>query len=289
MKWALLWLLQAAVAMAQSPGTPRFEVASVKATGPAHGPGSTHGGPGTNAPGQITWTKMSMRYLLQHIYGLKDYQIIGPEWFDTDGFDIVAKVPAETTKEQLNIMVRNLLADRFKMTVHPDSKPMRAYVLTVGPGGKKFTETKTPLRQPPSADGPLPPPKLQMAPDGYPDLSPAGGRKIGILIMNGRGRLRYTRVAMSSLSDLLTIETGKPIVDQTGLTALYDFDLYWVSQKPGMAAPIAPPDAALPAAQDPGPNIIEAVQKQLGLKLELRTAPIPVLVVDHVEREPIGN
>ncbi|HUA62118.1 MAG TPA: TIGR03435 family protein [Verrucomicrobiae bacterium] len=56
-----------------------------------------------------------------------------------------------------------------------------------------------------------------------------------------------------------------------------------------MAAPVAPPDAALPAAQDPGPNIIEAVQKQLGLKLELRTAPIPVLVVDHVEREPIGN
>ena len=62
-----------------------------------------------------------------------------------------------------------------------------------------------------------------------------------------------------------------------------------ISQKPGMAAPVAPPDAALPAAQDPGPNIIEAVQKQLGLKLELRTAPIPVLVVDHVEREPIGN
>ena len=170
---------------------------------------------------------------------------------------------------------------------------MPGYVLSVAAGGIKFHETTTLPRQAPSADDQSkkpPPAEFLLAPDGYPDLSPAGGRKLGCAIFGGgRGRCRFSRASMKTLLDFLIGETGKPVVDRTGLTGLYDFEIYWVSQRPGMPATTTPSDTGVPVPQDPGIDLFTALRRELGLKLEAQVVPVPVLVVEHADRMPAGN
>src|SRR5690242_11790645 len=118
------FLLGAIVAFGQAPLT--FEVASVKPSAPGWERGGVffgppRGGPGTPDPGQITWTYANMIYLLTVAYDVKAFQITGPAWITTQRYDIVAKVPAGATKQQLSAMWRNLLAERFGLVVHHEA------------------------------------------------------------------------------------------------------------------------------------------------------------------------
>src|SRR6185312_4345924 len=155
-----------------------FEVASVKPAAPpsANGRGmimfrAPSGGPGTKDPGRINYPFISLKNLLMNAYDVKNYQITGPGWLDTERFDINATMPPETTKEQFRVMLQNLLAERFKVAIHRESKELPAYVLTVGKGGPKMKESDpvaTAADGDPSLPPPPPPSPPAMGPDGFP-------------------------------------------------------------------------------------------------------------------------
>ena len=168
-------------AIAQTPPADKsltFEVASIKPASlptPGNGPmliRGPSGGPGTKDPGRINYPYMSLKNILMIAYDVKNYQVNGPAWLDTERFDVTATMPPETTKEQFRIMLQNLLIERFKMTVHKESKELPMYSLIVNKAPKmKETALTSP---PPDSDGgpprPLGPPKI--GPDGFPVMPP---------------------------------------------------------------------------------------------------------------------
>jgi len=290
-----------------------FEVASIKPAAP-QGNGrmmvGARGGPGTVDPGRYSTFNMPLKLLLTQAYGVRDFQISGPGWLDTERFDITAKVPPGTTKDQFKVMLQNLLAERFKMEVHREQKDLPLYTLSVGKGGPKLKETELDpgALTAPMNDGsgpgrggaqsvPLPPPR----PGEFPKL-PAG--RPGMLVMFAEGHLRMTAVGqgVSNLADFLSTQLGRPVVDKTGLTGKYDFQMDFApepGQGPmrGMALGPPPPGAggggegSGPAASvsEPGaPNLITAVQ-QLGFKLDSGKGPVDLIVIDKAEKVPTEN
>src|SRR5947209_8710373 len=180
-----------AVCFAQS-----FEVASIK---PAPPPSDPHkfmvgmrGGPGTPDPGQITYSNVTIRNVLMNAYDVKEFQISGPAWLNNERYDITAKVPPGTTKEQFKLMLQNLLAERFKVTLHHETKDLPMFALVVAKGGSKLKES-APLPPPPTDGGPGEAPnsygaapKTTFNKDGMPQL-PAGTRG-GTMMMASAGK-----------------------------------------------------------------------------------------------------
>ena len=124
--------------------SPTFEVASVKPAEPQTGMGirvMMRGGPGSADPGQITYSNVSLKNVLTIAYAVKGYQINGPKWLDSERFDIVAKIAKGATKEQFQLMLQNLLAERFKLTLHHETKELPMYALVVGKSGPKLKES----------------------------------------------------------------------------------------------------------------------------------------------------
>jgi uncharacterized protein (TIGR03435 family) len=290
--------------------SPTFEVASVKPAEPQT-PGlmrvQMRGGPGTPDPGQLTYTNVSLKNILTNAYGVKGYQINGPKWLDSERFDITAKIPKDATKEQFRIMLRNLLADRFKLSVHHETKELSIYALVVAKGGPKMKEsvedaTAAPPTPPPGAGYGAPPElgRIKVGADGMPQLPPGMRRNgtISMIMMNGRQHMVANGAPVSVLINTLADQLGRPVVDATGLTAKYDITLDFVPES--MSGPMGmmppPPDGgpgggAPPAsAQDSSaPSIVTALQEQLGLKLEQRKGPVDLLVIDSVEKVPTEN
>jgi uncharacterized protein (TIGR03435 family) len=289
-----------------------FDAASVKpATPPTpNGRGMVmfagpSGGPGTKDPGRINYPYMSLKNLLMNAYDVKNYQITGPGFLDTERFDIIATMPPETTKEQFRVMLQNLLAERFKLTVHRETKELPMYELSVARGGPKMKESP-PVAPTADTDAPSqPPPPLpsqpKIGPDGFPILPmPTGGRGgIFTMMMPGRARLMATRQTMQDLAARLTSQLNRPVTDATGLSAKYDFTLTFapdgVMGPMGMAPPPPPPPGAggndsvfVPEGEAP-PTLFAAIQAQLGLKLEAKKGNVEIIVVDHIEKTPTEN
>src|SRR5580658_874124 len=187
-----------------------FDAASVKPAAPPHGRGmmilnsAPSGGPGTKDPERIHYSFTTLRNLLTNAYNVKSFQITGPAWLDTERFDITATVPPNTTREQLRAMLQNLLAERFKMTIHRDSKELPIYSLLVGKNGAKLKES-TVAAAPKEDSEPVqlqPPPIPKMGPDGFPILPPRPpGSPITMFIMNGRARIGAQGNSMQDLAD----------------------------------------------------------------------------------------
>ena len=281
-----------------------FEVASVKPAAPIIGNRIAvmlRGGPGTPDPGQITYTNVTVKNVLTAGYGVKSFQISGPGWLDSERYDIVAKVPRGATKAEFMVMLQNLLAERFKLTLHREKKDLPMYALVVGKNGPKLKESvDEPKVGDPAADGPpLPPGKLPMGKDGFPVLPPgAGGRgSTSMVLMNGNARMTANRQPMAGLAEMLSGQLDLPVVDMTELKGNYDFTLYFAPEGlAGMRLPaglppppvVEPPAANAPEAQS-SPNLFTALQEQLGLKLEQRKGPVELLVIDHLEKTPVEN
>jgi uncharacterized protein (TIGR03435 family) len=259
------WLLPfaACAASAQTVDAPAaFEVASVKLSAREQWRDRFHvavgslmrGGPGTGSPGQISFTSASLITLIASAYGVKTYQISGPAWFDAVSFDIVAKVPAGATKRQVDVMLRNLLAERFALRLHHEKRDLPVYTLTVGKNG----------------------PKMKLCED------PEAGGEMGP--WNGGARLVAPNWTMQGLADFLSPRLDRPVLNRTGLTPRYDFTLYWLAEN--MEMPARP---AADEAPEPAPNIFSAVQEQLGLKMQRSTSTVDMLVIDHAEKTPTEN
>ena len=259
---ASLMVLSCGAAFGQ--GSPAFEVASVK---PAEPPSAgmmglrvgMRGGPGTPDPGQINYSNVTLKNVIQNAYGVKGFQITGPKWLDSERFDIVAKVPQGATKEEFKLMLQNLLAERFKLTLHRESKDMPMYALVVGKNGPKMKEVVDENPVPgttasapggpsgsggPSAFAPPPPPppsngpntgfamggaapaRISVGADGQIKLPPGMG-KGGLMMMMSAGRMHLVGNGqpVAALVEAISNQMGRPVIDETGLKGKYDFDL----------------------------------------------------------------
>src|ERR1039457_7369094 len=198
--------------------TPTFEVASVKPAEPQP-MGQMRimmsGGPGTPDPGQLTYSNASLKDILINAYGVKGYQISGPKWLDSERFDIVAKIPMGATKEQFRLMLQNLLAERFKLTLHHETKELPMYALVVGKGGHKLKESVEDDAAAGAApqggaagDAPPPPPgagyggapvmgRMKVGADGMPQLPANMGKNNMMVIDRKSTRLNSSHLVIS--------------------------------------------------------------------------------------------
>ncbi len=260
---------------------PTFEVASVKRSPPVPPTGGVYfgparGGPGTPDPGQITWSYATLRGLLMTAYDVKEYQIDGPAWMNTERYDIVAKVPEHATREQVRVMWQNLLAERFAMMLHHESKEFQVEELVIGKGGPKLKDTTF---DPTVLVDPGPPTfdkNRELAGPGYVTT---------FNMINGEAHTVAKGQPLSKLTTMLGNQLHRPVLDKTGLTGKYDFSLDFKVDLRAMG-----PAAPTPAdnAPDPGPDLAAAVQ-QLGLRLVPGKAMLDVLVIDKAEKVPTDN
>jgi uncharacterized protein (TIGR03435 family) len=299
-----------------------FEVASIKPSVMPGGRGMIRiggrGGPGSADPSRATYNFSSLRDLLMDAYSMKRHQIAGPDWLDAQRFDVVAKVPDGATKEQVRIMLQNLLADRFKLAVHRETKELPMYALVVGGGkGPRLKESAVadapPAANPASKDGESPGPMggLKIGADGCPETPAVMAiRPANFQVMTPNGACMISNgQSIPGLADQLSNQFDRPVVDMTGLKGKYDIKLRFdPSSMPGLGgmggmmkgAPM--PADGMPARRgdgtgrdpnaeerEPAPSIFAALQEQLGLKLEARKGSVDLLVVDHIEKTPTEN
>jgi len=222
------------------PQHPEFEVTSVK----PHS--SSEGSPHVSIardPGRLTYTNITVRGLIQEAYGLKVYPISrGPDALSTDRYDVIAKVSPDASKEQRMLMLQALLAERFKLIVHRETKELPIYALVAGKSEPKFREVQD--------DG------------SAAEISSAGGHQI-----------KAHHVSMKLLAATLQGYIGDTVVDATGLPGLYDLNLDFNVDE---------------STSSEGPTVFEAVQRQLGLKLEAGKGQVEVVVIDHVEKPSVN-
>ena len=286
---------------------PTFEVASVKPSAPSPEGRirvGMRGGPGSPDPGQITYSNVSLKNIVQNAYNVKGYQISGPNWLDSQRFDIVAKIPKGATKEQFQKMLQNLLAERFKLVLHHETKELPMYALVVGKNGPKLKESP---KEDPAATAAAPPPtppmdgaRMRVDKDGKPQLPPGMGKGAMMMMMSPNGvQLTANGVKIGALAELLSNQVGRPVTDETKLTGEYDVSLNFAPENMGgplggMPPPPPPPDGGpihSVGGSDSGgaPTISVAIQEQLGLKLEAKKGPVDLLVIDSMEKVATEN
>ena len=299
-------LLVAAQGPAAAASPLRFEVASVRPSGPLPGGRSGRGGQVPSSPQRLTYERALFRALLMDAYGVQRDRIKGPEWATADAvnggalFDVSAIVPPGATKEQVATMLQNLLQERFKLAVHRETAQSSGFALVVAGGGPKLTPSAGPVRESERATvGARGFIDVQVEKDGFPNLAP--GRNMGGMFGAGTVRLRFRDYPMSDLVQQFSFALGLRLVDRTGLSGRYDFTLEFMPPESGippgiftMALSPGQTVAPNPAGPSPGqldsiPIVSSAMERQLGLKLEAARIPEEILVIDHAERTPTEN
>jgi uncharacterized protein (TIGR03435 family) len=205
----------------------------------------------------------TMAQLVTTAYNFKQGAFVGggPSWTHWDRYDIMAKIPPGTTLDAARIMLQNLLAERFKLVVHPGDVPVPAYLLTVA-NAKSNLKTST------AADG-----SCQFKP-----MSPPAPGSIPSMELNCHSATMDSLV--NTLADMRGggyMDYGTPAIDDSGLKGGYDFDLKWT------------PQYVITQAGTDGVSLAQALEQQLGLKLTLKTTPRPGIIIDSVNREPTPN
>jgi uncharacterized protein (TIGR03435 family) len=251
-------------------------------------------------PTSFNMTNIPLRILLTQAYRLSNYQLVGgPNWLDSERFDIVAKAPEGSRPDQVPLMLRGLLADRFKLKVHAETRETQVYLLVLarddgklGPKLSKSTDDceKVLAERRAAAEaargrgaGPVPftPPGPNEKPVCTINMRPTPVPN-GMPLLNFRGGGQPMQTLVSQISSFL----NKRVVDKTGLTGLYDFEMQFsmggqmplTTQAPGSGSSTTPT-----APVDDGPTMFDAV-RELGLKLESERGPVEHLVIDSVER-----
>lgn len=230
---------------------PAFEIADIHAS-----PASRY--PAMRAafrPGHIELKQATMVDLIAAAWGVEPNQVFGgPSWLELDRFDIVASTSANASQQAVRQMLESLLTDRFGLAVHPDQKPMPAFVLSAGTGKPKMTQSEPNtapgcVRQPQSSEISLP------------------------AVCRGVTMRMFAQQLRNAAGDYLEA----PVIDQTNLEGAWDFTFKWTSRD------------RLAAAGSDAITIFDAIDKQLGLKLESRQVPARVVVVDRVNRTSTPN
>jgi uncharacterized protein (TIGR03435 family) len=259
--------LLSAAGFAQTPAAkPTFQIADVhvitrRAQNSGIGiPAMSRVEDGVLRAGRYEIRRATMLSLIRIAYGVDADTIVGgPAWLETDRFEVIAKAPPGTSPDTAKLMLQALLADRFKLVVHKDTRPIQGFVLSVGKGKPKLKEA--------DASG-EPGCEFQQRPMPAPDFIPPLTVACRNITMEA-----FAPTVRGMANDYLT----GPLLNSTGLKGAWDFDLKWTDK--GLLT--------LPGAD--GVTVFDAVDKQLGLKLEPGKVPMPVLVVDSVNQKPTAN
>ena len=222
-----LVVLAAVEAFAQSaPPLPQFEVASVKLSPPPTG-NFIMRRLGPPDPGMINYGNFTLKSLISRAYGVKDYQVSGPDWINTVGYDVVAKVPAGVSSDQVPLMLQALLAERFKLALHRESKTIDVYALIVAKGGPKLKESDPAELAVPgrggSGPGDAPPPTPP--PGATPGKSLPPGPGVRMMVGPNGGRQIGGHMTMDQLTGAMSFFMDRPVLDLTGLKGTYDVDM----------------------------------------------------------------
>lgn len=232
----------------------KFEVASLKPSPP----GGRGGGIRPTLGGErYVATNIPLKLLITVAYRVKAEQVVGgPDWMNTDLYDMNAKAEKPSSVEDLHLMLQDLLAERFKLKFHRETKEMPVYALTVDKNGPKLLAHEA-----------------QSAGDPWIDQT-----QEQFLHM----KMHATFVPMEYFAWRLAQMLDRPVLDQTKLKGGYDFDLAYTRELP----PGLPEGAVLNGVpvDTSGPSIFEAIQKQLGLKLERQKGPVEIMVIDRAEK-----
>jgi uncharacterized protein (TIGR03435 family) len=258
-KYVALALLYLGVANAQGPDT--FEVASIKLGDPLAN-GTSMGF--QNGAG-FKLENGTLKQIVQYAYNLREFQLTGVAgWMISERYNILAKgvldegpstYLAMNDKQRaagfalIRKRLQNLLADRFHLAIHNETRDLPIYALVVAKSGLKM-ESNT-------------------SPDGSPQS-----------MMTNRSVFKATRASLDQIAENLAGVTGRPVRNETGLTGFYDLKVEWTPD----AAPAAPGAPDKPVETATGPTLFTALQEQLGLKLEAKKGPVEIVVVDRAER-----
>ena len=222
-----------------------FDAATVKPNNSGSGSSGTES---TN--GLLRITNQTLLRMIQYAYDVRDFQISGgPAWIRSDRYDVIAKPEGSVHDQQLRQMLQSLMAERFKLQLHRQTQEGPTYALIIGKNG----------------------PKLQSTSAGASDNSGISTNSNGVTT-----KMKGTQVTMVELAASLGNRVGRPVIDKTGLSGKFDFELSWVADLATNT-----PD---PAADNSGPSIFTALQEQLGLRLDSQKGPIETLLIDHAEK-----
>ena len=236
------------VGRAQAPASlPAFEVATIKASNAASAPMSIRRLPG----GRLVTSNTPLAMLINWAYQLDEGRLLGaPKGLDAIRFDVAANAPEQDpVAGRMQLMMRTLLAERFKLVVHHETRELTAYTLVSDTGGPKVRALNT--------------------------AEPAGPNPFN---MSDSGRLTGTRVTADMLAIVLSNQLGRPVRNVTGFTGAFDFVLRWSPD--AATATLDDPDR---------PSLFTAVREQLGFRLVARKMPVDVIVIDHVDSTPTEN
>jgi len=283
-------LLAFALAALAQEKSPSFEVASIRPIGDAEmnrRPGAVATrGPGAD-PQIFSLNPTSMQYLLLTAFKVNGLRVVGPSWADNEMYELHAKFPEGVGRDKLDVLLLNLLIERFGLQFHRENRELPAYELVIAKGGIKMQEsgpaTANGLEFKETDKGPT----LVTSRDKYGLLQLPFGRKGMLLFGLGGGKSRYSG-RMQDMKGILTMcETRlkKPVIDKTGLTGNYDFNLDFSSGAPASPNPAGPPVDEAPESAPP----FEVAIETLGLKLQSVKAPVEVIVIDKLNRAPTEN
>lgn len=253
-----------------------FEAASVKPSDPNNGPGI---GIRRQPGGRFNTFNSPVRMLITFAYQIQNYQLVGgPDWVGSTRYDIVAKFEGDpppvrpgTGADHMMLATRTLLAERFKLKVHRETRELDIYALMMArPDGKPGPNLK------PAGNDCSP--EAIASRRGSPPPAPGTGPVCGIQWL--AGRVRFGGYPLALFANSVSGQVGRAVVDRTALSGNWDFEMKY-------AAP--PPQGPLPAGVEPppldpdAPDLFTAVREQLGLKLEATKGPVEVLVIDSIE------
>jgi uncharacterized protein (TIGR03435 family) len=267
-------------AAAQTAGDPAFEAASVRPNTSGNAGWRLQPQPG----GRLSGTNVPAAALIRFAYNLPDFQIFGgPGWLASDRFDIAAKAEGDPPIDQKRLMLRRLLAERFKLTTHTETRELPIYALVMarsdGRLGPQLRRSEADCaRAVLSLDdwaGVGPSPKEGPPSCGFFGLSPSTD------LPKGRGGFAFRGLTMEMFAKRLVMIVRRTVSDQTGVTGYFDADFDFVAEMPP-----PPPPPGLPSAfgTEPFPTVFTVLPEQLGLKLDSRRGPVEVLVIDRIEQ-----
>jgi uncharacterized protein (TIGR03435 family) len=217
---------------------------------------------GMQPGGGFSASGINLRMLIMQAYNVRGHQITGgPAWMNTDRYDVKAKaegLPDRVPPEVLRPMLQALLAERFQLQLHKETKEMPVYALVAGKGPHKLK------------------------------ASESGGAETRHMMRSGPGQTTLQGTTMAGLAQMLAQPLGRPVTDKTGIEGKFDIDMRWTPEPGqgfgGFGTGGPPPPEAIAASDTGGPSIFTAVQEQLGLKLETQKGPVEIIVVESAAK-----
>jgi uncharacterized protein (TIGR03435 family) len=265
---------------AQEQSKEQFEVATIKVNKSGDFRQFIQRAPGN----RVNVTNLPVRQLITFAYQLAPFQLVGgPSWIGNDRFDVIAKLqgdpvfaPPGSGADPIQRAMQTLLADRFQMKIHRETREVDIYALVMAkPGGVPAAGLK---KSDLDCAGMARARRGQPPPQGPPPMPPGAG-PIPCSIMGSPGMIRFGGFPLSQITTMLGGMTGRMVVDRTGLTGNWEFVLTFAAEQRGQP----PPGVDLPPVDPTAPSIFTALQEQLGLKLEATKGPVEVTVIDGIE------